>query len=260
MSYLFVSPVLDVGAGLRPSDGSLLYFFDQGTSNPKTVYQDFALTTPHDYPVVSDGDGRFPAIYLSGTADVRLNDSGNSLVWGPETIYPPDDSVTGLDAANVNLSDGAGYYTGSNVESALAEVGLQGLRRDRPETMSNNLTLNAELINATLRSFKVKHVAISSVTGTLTIDLTAGNSFSATLTENVTIAITGATSNYNQFTLEITQDSGGGAYTVTQPAGVLTQGGAGYTMSTGNGAIDELTYRTVNAGTNWKLDSGLAYA
>ncbi len=262
MAYQFVSPATDVGPGIRPASNAQLFFYDVGTSNPKTTWADVSLSTPNSHPVVSDENGVFGNIFLDVAADASLFDRNGTLIWGPSTVYPPDDAVTSLAADAVTVQDVAGYYSAAQVEAVLAEIGLQGLRRDRAETINENLTFStAELIQPIIRNYTVKHNAITSISGTLTIDLTTGNSFSATLTENTTIAITGAaTSNYQQFTLELTQDSGGGAYTVTQPLSVKTPGGVAFVMSTGNGAIDDLTYRTVDNGATWKLDSSQAYA
>ncbi len=260
MSYRFVSPATDVGPGIRPASNAQLFFYDVGTSNPKTTWADVSLSTPNSHPVVSDENGVFGNIFLDVAADASLFDRNGTLIWGPSTVYPPDDAVTGLAADAVTVADTAGYYSATEVEAALAELGLQGLRRDRPETVNQPMTFNAALIRPQLTNFSVTHNAITSATGILTIDLTTGNSFSCTLTENVTIAIVGASSGFQQFTLELTQDSGGGAYTVTQPLSVKTPGGVAYVMSTGNDAIDDLTYRTVDGGTVWKLDNSQAYA
>jgi hypothetical protein len=47
-----------------PSPGSLAYFYQAATLTPITVYQDYALGVPWNQPVVADGYGRFPAVYL----------------------------------------------------------------------------------------------------------------------------------------------------------------------------------------------------
>jgi len=69
------------GIGTRYTDSSndvlsfgLLYFYDTGTLNDKTVYKDEALTVPHTQPVPLDGDGLQPDIWFSGTAKVLLYD------------------------------------------------------------------------------------------------------------------------------------------------------------------------------------------
>ncbi len=68
MANLFSEPVfqqLDASGDVRP--GSKLSFFESQTTTPKTTYTDSGLTTPHSQPVVADGAGVFPDIYLDGT-------------------------------------------------------------------------------------------------------------------------------------------------------------------------------------------------
>ena len=100
--------------------------------------------------------------------------------------------------------------------------------------------------------------AVTSSSGVITIDLDSGNTGTITLTENITdIDFTNVpTSGVSTFTLQITQDStdrtvainavtvnGGGDVTAK------TAGGAGFTMSTGSGAIDLVTFLFLDAGT-----------
>ena len=100
--------------------------------------------------------------------------------------------------------------------------------------------------------------AVTSSSGVLAIDLDSGNTGTITLTENITdIDFTNVPTNgVSSFTLQITQDStdrtvainavtvnGGGDVTAK------TAGGAGFTMSTGSGAIDLVTFLFVDAGT-----------
>ena len=100
--------------------------------------------------------------------------------------------------------------------------------------------------------------AVTSSSGVVSIDLDSGNTGTITLTENITdIDFTNVPTNgVSSFTLQITQDStdrtvainavtvnGGGDVTAK------TAGGAGYTMSTGSGAIDLVTFLFVDAGT-----------
>jgi len=100
--------------------------------------------------------------------------------------------------------------------------------------------------------------AVTSSSGVLAIDLDSGNTGTITLTENITdIDFTNVPTNgVSTFTLQITQDTtdrtvainavtvnGGGDVTAK------TAGGAGFTMSTGSGAIDLVTFLFVDAGT-----------
>jgi len=58
----------------RPYAGASAYFYQASTDVLQTVYQDQALTTPHDQPVTADDDGYWPVIWLNtnAVADYRL--------------------------------------------------------------------------------------------------------------------------------------------------------------------------------------------
>jgi hypothetical protein len=100
--------------------------------------------------------------------------------------------------------------------------------------------------------------AVTSSSGVLAIDLDSGNTGTITLTENITdIDFTNVPTNgVSSFTLQITQDTTDrtvaiNAVTVNGGSDVTakTAGGAGFTMSTGSGAIDLVTFLFVDAGT-----------
>ena len=114
------------------------------------------------------------------------------------------------------------------------------------------------LLSSPIKGYAETDQAVTSTSGVVAIDLDNGNTGSITLTENITdIDFTNVpTSGVSTFTLQITQDStdrtvainavtvnGGGDVTAK------TAGGAGFTMSTGSGAIDLVTFLFLDAGT-----------
>ena len=271
MAYRFVLPFADVGDGISNPNGARLYFFDQGTSNPKTTYSNFGLTVANTDPVISDADGVFSDIFLDIAADVTLRDGDDALIWGPETVYPPDDSISSLAASSVAVTDSGGNYVGTNAETIFAEIAQDYVRANRADTISGTMTFSGadinladnQLIRPNIQDYSLDHTLVSSSSGTITLDLITGNSFATTLTENittVTISNVPASGLLGQFVWRITQDGAGGAYTVTQPSGVTVPGGGGITISTGNNAVDRLIYSTVDGGTTWEVDLSQAYA
>ena len=69
MSNRYIDPVQQaVNASGNVIAGAKLEFFESNTTTPKAVYTDTALTTPHTQPVVADAAGRFPEIFMDGTA------------------------------------------------------------------------------------------------------------------------------------------------------------------------------------------------
>jgi len=277
LAFRFVLPRADVGRGLTPSSGARLSFLEVGTAVTKTNYSDFALTIANTDPVIADGNGVFGDIFLGSQTDVILRDGSNVnngdgvLIWGPETVYPPDDSISALAASVVSVLDVGGNYTATDVEAVLIEIASDYMRRNRAETISGTKTFSGADINMAdnviirpeMRDFSLTSNSIASASGVLTIDLTTGNDFYTTLTENVSSIVINnpsPTGKKCSFILEITQDGASGAYTVAQPASVIVPGGGAPTISTGNNAVDELTYRTRDAGTTWKLDFSQAYS
>lgn len=47
-----------------PYSGAQVYFFNAGTTTPRTVYADAGLGIAHDHPVVANSAGMFPAVFL----------------------------------------------------------------------------------------------------------------------------------------------------------------------------------------------------
>lgn len=77
----FVSPHHQVtDSNGDPVSGAKVYFYDTGTSTPKTTYSDSDETTANSNPVIADGNGYLPAIYFSGTARVVFKTSSDVLL------------------------------------------------------------------------------------------------------------------------------------------------------------------------------------
>ena len=113
-----------------------------------------------------------------------------------------------------------------------------------------------------LQNFTEVHQdTITSSSGVVTLDLSQGNSGSITLSENVTqFTIKNVPKDgVSTFTLIITQDSSDRTVGLTCAvngaggANAKTPGAAGYTMSTGSGAIDIITFIFKDAGTPFLL-------
>lgn len=76
--------------------GAEAEFFEGGTTTPLVVYEDAAETTPHANPVVADGSGRWPLVFIpfnDAGYDVRVTTSGGTELYYPRGI-PNSDPVT----------------------------------------------------------------------------------------------------------------------------------------------------------------------
>ena len=141
-----------------------------------------------------------------------------------------------------------------DIEGVTAGTNLNGGGTSGTVTVN----LDSTVTSVALQDYSEVDVAVTSSSGVIAIDMDNGNTGSITLTENITdIDFTNVpASGVSTFTLQITQDStdrtvainavtvnGGGDVTAK------TAGGAGFTMSTGSGAIDLVTFLFLDGAT-----------
>lgn len=262
MAFQFIEPRVRVGGAINNFSGAKLFFFEFGSSTAKVTFSDVALSVDNTDPVVAGTDGVFGPIFTDTQGTVTLKTSADVVIYGPISFFAPEDSILTLAASGVAVTDSGGNFTATNVETVLTEISDNFLKLSRTNTISAIQTFTAalqisdnEIRRALLLDYAIVHNSISSVSGVLTIDLSTGNSFVTTLTENITtvsISNPPATGNYGQFVIKIIQDASGGAFTVTWPTSVKWPGGTAPTITTSNGAIDEITLHTINAGTEWR--------
>jgi len=184
----------------------------------------FADSTARDAQITSPIEGMF--CYLADTNTLQFY---NGSAW---TNFIGEGDITGV-TAGTNLNGG----------------GTSG---------AVTLNLDTTISGITLTDYAETDVAVTSSSGVIAIDMNNGNTGSITLSENITdIDFTNVPANgVSTFTLQITQDSTDrtvaiNAVTVNGGGNVTakTAGGAGYTMSTGSGAIDLVTFLFLDAGT-----------
>ena len=141
-----------------------------------------------------------------------------------------------------------------DIEGVTAGTNLNGGGTSGTVTVN----LDSTVTSIALQDYSEVDVAVTSSSGVIAIDMNNGNTGSITLTENITdIDFTNVPTNgVSTFTLQITQDSTArtvaiNAVTVNGGGNVTakTAGGGGYTVSTGSGAIDLVTFLFLDAGT-----------
>lgn len=64
--------------------GAKWYFYENGTTTLKDVYQDQAKTSTHANPVIADANGRFPDIWLEGVYSIRIAQSDDTWITGTQ--------------------------------------------------------------------------------------------------------------------------------------------------------------------------------
>ena len=193
----------------------------------------FADATARDAQITSPIEGMF--CYLADTNELQFY---NGSAWAG---YIGEGDITGV-TAGTNIGGGG-------------TSGAVTINLDIDAEVDFNDQVAKEII---LKDYAETDVAVTSSSGVVSIDLANGNTGTITLTENITdIDFTNVPTNgVSSFTLQITQDTtdrtvainavtvnGGGDVTAK------TAGGAGFTMSTGSGAIDLVTFLFVDAGT-----------
>ena len=89
----FNNPVTSVFDELgRSIPNAELYFFENNTTTPKNTYSDKDLTNQNPHPVIADGAGRFPDMWLeAGTYRVRLDDPVDGVVWDKSDVNTDSD-------------------------------------------------------------------------------------------------------------------------------------------------------------------------
>lgn len=124
--------------------GALAYFYDGGTSTPKTVYQDAAETTPRTQPVTTDGNGRWPTVFIPYGAykEVRTTTGGQSIGSSADNIPNPapfDSTV---------VTDPLSLYQTGHISVGLGNETRDGFVRLNGRTIGNAASSATERANA----------------------------------------------------------------------------------------------------------------
>ena len=96
------------GQNVKPSRGAQLYFFEAGTTTPKASYTTADESVAHPVPVVANANGRFPAIYISGTFKARLTDLDDVQIWEEDNLSNISGTITPI--GDFDSSTNAGDY------------------------------------------------------------------------------------------------------------------------------------------------------
>ena len=267
MSQLFTLPqAVRIDTTGSPYAGAKIHFYLTGTTTDTNTYTDNARSVAHANPVIAGSDGQFAPIYLDPAITYRAY-----IVQSDDTLIKDTDPIgTPLTSSDIAVVDTGGYYVGTDLETVLADLGLNYAKKAVANTWTADQTFSAAALKMAdnivqqpeLKDFGITHNDLTQTTGTVTCDMSTGSSFYFLLTENATIAITNppATGTMGQLMIRIKQDGAGGAYTVTWPASVVWAAGSKPVMTVGNDAYDKFTLTTDDAGTEYYGEFGQAYA
>lgn len=130
------------------------------------------------------------------------------------------------------------------------------------ETRSANINMADNVVQRPeIKDYAVTHNTVSSSAGAVTFDMSTGNSFQITLSENVTsitISNPPASGKFGELRIRVIQ--GASAYTVTGWPSVKWPGGTAPTITTTASAIDQIILNTDNGGTTYLGNYSQAYS
>jgi|DEB0MinimDraft_10_1074344.scaffolds.fasta_scaffold02765_2 hypothetical protein len=204
-----------------PNNAQKLYFMKNDTGQSLTITQ---------------GSGGDVTLLNGGAAALFCDGAGSTAeVVDLTSLFFSQHGVTAT-AAELNYND-------------ITTLGTSEASKVLTADANGDVTVSEEFI---AKSYNETYSAVSSSSGTLTLDCETANVFQTTLTENVTtltLSNPPASGTAYALTLKIIQDST--ARTFAWPASVNWAGGTAATISTASGAVDIYILYTTDGGTNW---------
>jgi hypothetical protein len=185
-----------------------------------------------------------------------INDPDDRDLWGGylnDDLDDLDSIIGGLDSAIGALGTAASADTGTSDGNV-------------PVFVSGGLDLaDKTLQRPVLLDIAEKQQSIShSVSGGLTIDVTAGNVVALSQSANITsmtISNPSPTGNLCAILIIRTKDNNGTARTIVWPSGTKHPGGVAPTLTQTANAVDRFLLSTTDGGTTWYCDPlGAGYA
>lgn len=187
-----------------------------------------------------------------------LNGKEATITGGATTITSSD-----LTADRALISNGSGKVAVSSTVTA-TELGYVAGVTSAIQTQldaklssidlssyTGDVDITGELV---VDSYNETYAAITSSSGTATIDCEAGNVFALTLSENVTTFTWSnppSSGTAYGFSLKVIQDASASGYTITWPTSVDWPNGFAPTLSSGASAVDQFVFYTHDGGTTW---------
>tara|TARA_R110000772_G_scaffold268323_1_gene394882 strand:+ start:5153 stop:5752 length:600 start_codon:yes stop_codon:yes gene_type:complete len=167
--------------------------------------------------------------------------------WGTKVnanLDTLDDLLDGTTAIAPNLTAGSWEVGGVTVTVTAAE--LNKLDNATFTTGAGGVMTFNDGVNE-------KYNAVTSSSGTATLDCSVGNVFSVTLSEATTFAFSNVPSSGTAYglTLELKQDASASGYAVTWPAALNWSADSPPALSTSGSAVDVITMYTRDGGTTW---------
>jgi hypothetical protein len=122
---------------------AVAYFYQPDTTTPLTVYQDADESTTHAHPVVADGNGRWPQVFIpyGSYREVIKTSGGTTLSTGDDIPNPEPTNPTDTVDATQLLTTGEVFFK-------FADATRTGAVRANGRTMGNAASGATERANA----------------------------------------------------------------------------------------------------------------
>jgi hypothetical protein len=230
--YLVNNTLLDAvtvknttGTGIAVPAGKTMFVFNNGTNVVDAVTHLSSLTLGSALPIASGGTGSTSTTFVN----LATNVTGT---------LPVANGGTGITSFGTGVATFLGTPSSANLAAALTD-----------ETGTGLAVFGT---TPTLTGLREAYSAVTSSSGTATLDFSAATVFQLTLSEDVSTftwnnAPTSGTA--FGFTLKVIQDST--ARTIAFPASVDWPGGIAPTLSSGSGDVDVFTFFTIDGGTTY---------
>lgn len=172
-----------LAVGVTDDDGEVLEngsvaFYDAGTTNPLTAYQDFELTEPHPNPATLDEAGRLIA-YIDGKFKMIISDSSGNIIRTIDNLGTDDSEITiavgGSTLAGSGLEVEEDGQLAVSVDGTTIEVGATGLQvkddsidtihlKDAVVTRAKQAALTAQVSSSSSGAFTTTSTSYTDIT------------------------------------------------------------------------------------------------
>lgn len=227
------------------------------------TYQYLYLTATLKWVLIGEAVSSI-SIALDDVSDVTITSLGTD-----ELLFTQDGSTW----VNQTLAEaGIAAATHTHVEADITDLGayLENIVEDVTPQLGGDLDVNGNdilcgdnlITQPEIKDYAITNTTPSSSSGAITFDYSLGQSFSVTLSENIT-AITlsnpPVSGKFGEIHIKFKQP--GTTYTVSGwPAAVKWSGGDVYVATAVTGAIDTVVLTTDDAGTTWLANHSKGYA